>query len=554
MCGMFLKNHNVSIEEYMRMVDIHFSEFLGDKEFSENRMLNKNPVTKIYKMSISKFKADDKLEKREGLTEKLLLICAYMDSNNIPLVILNEWLHAQYPQQIKAEPTLLAKLLQQLSSYSLISFNYERDSISMSKLLQQVIQNECSLALEAKAIKILVEILFKHHPDNIRRAEDLEIFNELGPHLTAARTKIVTKLLYYKKNTNDAVESFRKTFTSKNLVKLAICDELARLPNSAIKPDIYERSIAFIKYNRGFWPDDLFEGVMSMMMENRLENPYEQDTLELSNWLKQLLIVMSNFITTFDDKFTDEQKKSFKRDFELRSEFEQVYGTIAEDTNRIFDEEKKLMNETEIKFETIRSKTSEKGHTKYIGQSKQSNVEGDIESLTRLCTFFMNTYVKTSNKNQIKHLLARYELDDDSQFNLERGLCSAASQGCVDDLKIFIDLVKNINAKDGNPKLNHTALHWAVIKEHKVCVQMLLTAGADPNVKNTAGKSPLDYASKKSSQNENCAGILEMLRENIFERTLKEFQISERILEQALNEFQFDDSQSLSPTCSPNRP
>ena len=78
-------------------------------------------------------------------------------------------------------------------------------------------------------------------------------------------------------------------------------------------------------------------------------------------------------------------------------------------------------------------------------------------------------------------LISKYELANTTQGSLEKGLRKAANSGNVEDLKIFIKHVKNINAKDPNPNSQKTALYWATQKGHTSCCDLLVAAGAVPD-------------------------------------------------------------------------
>lgn len=80
----------------------------------------------------------------------------------------------------------------------------------------------------------------------------------------------------------------------------------------------------------------------------------------------------------------------------------------------------------------------------------------------------------------VDRLVVKYGLENSDQISLERGLRKAAANNQIEDLNIFIKLVKNVNAKDSNPSVGRTALHWAAVKENKECYELLIAAGADP--------------------------------------------------------------------------
>jgi hypothetical protein len=93
----------------------------------------------------------------------------------------------------------------------------------------------------------------------------------------------------------------------------------------------------------------------------------------------------------------------------------------------------------------------------------------------------------------VKPLVAKYKLPDDLQASLEKGLRVAATNNQAEDLKVFISVVKNINAQDANPKVMRTALHWAAVKGQDECYQLLIAAGAKSDIHDYEGKTAEQY-------------------------------------------------------------
>lgn len=92
-----------------------------------------------------------------------------------------------------------------------------------------------------------------------------------------------------------------------------------------------------------------------------------------------------------------------------------------------------------------------------------------------------------SGENELKPLLAKYKLPDNSQPSLEKGLRNAASNNQLDDLMIFAKHVKNLDAQDSNPQSKKTAAHWAAIKGHKDCYNHLMYRGANLYIPDASG-------------------------------------------------------------------
>lgn len=94
---------------------------------------------------------------------------------------------------------------------------------------------------------------------------------------------------------------------------------------------------------------------------------------------------------------------------------------------------------------------------------------------------YQSTHTLFQNAEMVS-LLKKYNLPNDTQASLEKGLRNAAANNATADLKFFISAVTNINAQDTNPKMKRTALHWASIKGHDECYELLLNAGANPDI------------------------------------------------------------------------
>jgi|GEM_PF-4476278 len=101
------------------------------------------------------------------------------------------------------------------------------------------------------------------------------------------------------------------------------------------------------------------------------------------------------------------------------------------------------------------------------------------------------------NDQSIQLLLKKYNLPDRSQASFEKGLRNAANNNQMDDLKIFLTLVQNVNAADNNPKFMRTALHWAACKGHNECYELLIQKAANPNLRDASNKTALEYKNEQ---------------------------------------------------------
>lgn len=125
--------------------------------------------------------------------------------------------------------------------------------------------------------------------------------------------------------------------------------------------------------------------------------------------------------------------------------------------------------------------SAEKGNSTSVLVNEKANIESDSR-------FFKPALGFPKSK------LKEYKLPNDSQENLEKGLRIAAHNNRYDGVKIFIQYVKNINAQDINPEKRFTALHLAVLKDHKEIAQLLKNSGALVDIQDAKNKTAISYA------------------------------------------------------------
>lgn len=102
------------------------------------------------------------------------------------------------------------------------------------------------------------------------------------------------------------------------------------------------------------------------------------------------------------------------------------------------------------------------------------------------------------NESPTQRLMKKYKLPDDSQKSYEKGLRNAAANNFIEDLRLFIDLVSDINAVDKNPKSSRTALIHAARNGHIECYQLLLERGANPDIQDALGSIAAQYLDPSS--------------------------------------------------------
>jgi len=126
-------------------------------------------------------------------------------------------------------------------------------------------------------------------------------------------------------------------------------------------------------------------------------------------------------------------------------------------------------------------------------KSYQDQEHQDIKESKKLVLHCESKKTQLIMQN-IRKLMTRYRLTDNSQSSLEKALRNSVVNRFHTDLKFLLQQVKNINAQDSNPASQKTALHWAVIKGNKEAISLLLKADARYDIPDASGKTALDYA------------------------------------------------------------
>ena len=75
----------------------------------------------------------------------------------------------------------------------------------------------------------------------------------------------------------------------------------------------------------------------------------------------------------------------------------------------------------------------------------------------------------------------------------DRELINASGTGNIPEIKRLLALGANVNCRDRS-LIQATPLVWAMFEHQDQAAEVLLAAGADPNVSDADGKKPLFYA------------------------------------------------------------
>ena len=77
----------------------------------------------------------------------------------------------------------------------------------------------------------------------------------------------------------------------------------------------------------------------------------------------------------------------------------------------------------------------------------------------------------------------------------DNALIDAAQRGSIESVKQYLDAGADMNVKDDS---GWTPLHWAASKVHNKIAKLLIEKGADVNAVNKDGLAPLDYAENET--------------------------------------------------------
>lgn len=108
---------------------------------------------------------------------------------------------------------------------------------------------------------------------------------------------------------------------------------------------------------------------------------------------------------------------------------------------------------------------------------------------------------KTLN-DQLHNILARHTQKHENYVSLDVVLRRVAASGNIEDLKFLVG-IKNINldSQDNTPGKFFTALHWAAKKGHIESFNLLLEAGANPDIRDYSDKRAAEYIKQPTAEN-----------------------------------------------------
>ena len=105
---------------------------------------------------------------------------------------------------------------------------------------------------------------------------------------------------------------------------------------------------------------------------------------------------------------------------------------------------------------------------------------------------------RTVNQEAVIAIVKKHGFDAVSDVSLQAALIAAVKAQEINDVKVLIKNVPDINAVDTNPFVAQTALHYAVIQKNLEIIACLLQANSRHDIEDAYGKTALDLANESS--------------------------------------------------------
>lgn len=139
--GFLLSNPEVTVENYLNQYNSKFCDLLRHRALISGN-LNNNAVTVTFEISIRQIFGDDQKNRRVSLVEELLQIFACLHRQNIPAVIIENWLANYHANNLSLESNIQIRLIQQLEMHSLIKYDSQKGYISIHGILQDAVNDK----------------------------------------------------------------------------------------------------------------------------------------------------------------------------------------------------------------------------------------------------------------------------------------------------------------------------------------------------------------------------------------------------------------------------
>jgi tetratricopeptide (TPR) repeat protein len=175
----YIKKNPVSIASYLELYETRKKKLLSDKTLADQTLppdSNRATVYITWNITI------EAIRKESILADWLLAICAYLNSNDIPNFLLNNYSESS---QNNPNNEIFEAALGTLNSYSMLFINEQSSSASIHRLVQEVILLKAEAGERLKNIVALLELFQECFPYGGQTHEDYTKKRQLLPHLEA---------------------------------------------------------------------------------------------------------------------------------------------------------------------------------------------------------------------------------------------------------------------------------------------------------------------------------------------------------------------------------
>ncbi len=173
--GAYIKKQNITIQQYLQDYYQRAAKVLENRPQIPNEDSNTDTVASTWQISLQAIEEDEKRNNEPHLSLPVLQAMAYLHAEDIPRDILEKWLVGQkLVADLESTKLVLDKTIQHLLGYSLIHVNADRRTVSIHRLVQDVVEQELvslsknPVAFEIKRKKIVPEKNINHMGDFLR--------------------------------------------------------------------------------------------------------------------------------------------------------------------------------------------------------------------------------------------------------------------------------------------------------------------------------------------------------------------------------------------------
>ncbi|MBS0358826.1 MAG: hypothetical protein JSS53_06135 [Proteobacteria bacterium] len=235
-----------------------------------------------------------------------------------------------------------------------------------------------------------------------------------------------------------------------------------------------------IKTPKLYLPKDICEAILAKAQVLGMDQTNNKKAKTQNTFWKDETLANNNEIKTLIIK--PKKRKKLQKDFSNFTPGNADVSTVSDEANVLSGIDTKKMHDL------LGTDFSSFSNTKKTDQVRSVENNSNV----------VNTNLEVNTAREM--LVEKYDLPNLAQDSLETGLRDAVQKGDVEDVKQFLEHVKNINAQDQVSGSHKTALHWAVILKKNDIEGILRAKGARDDIPDAKGKTAANYKKKLESK------------------------------------------------------